>query len=296
MDLPASVAALEEQLCGTGEIAPDPELFDGAAVFAAERERIFVQPWIALDHESRLAGDGSWFRADAAGRSLLATREPDGRLHALRNVCLHAGYPVCDAEEGPGNRLVCLYHGWEYTLDGRLVEPELSARIDPARLRLPSYPIAVRDGLIFVDLSGRGDMAQADADPIPAWLAGAAVTRRMRYNTTWNWKFALQFLKSSPQLFLDDAGAGESWRVFGPLSLMLVQARQAALVRVIPKFAGQTDIQLIEMTAGERPQSPVPSDGADRVADGLLRAGAEGPPAALDQHFFTWYWSLMSAS
>ena len=79
---------------------------------------------------------GSWFRCDAAARSILVTREAGGRLNALRNVCIHAGYPVCEAEEGAAERLMCPYHGWEYALDGRLVEPELSSRIDPSRLRL----------------------------------------------------------------------------------------------------------------------------------------------------------------
>src|SRR5208283_4004085 len=101
-----------------------------------ERERIFVQPWMAVDHATRLTEDISYFRCDAASRSLVVTRAPGGGLHALRNVCIHAGYPVCESEEGLGERLVCPYHGWEFALDGRLVEPALSSRIDPARLRL----------------------------------------------------------------------------------------------------------------------------------------------------------------
>src|SRR6516164_8747507 len=153
MDLPASVTALGEQLGGTGEIAPDPALFTEAGVFAAERERIFARPWIAADHATRLAEDGRYFRFDADSRSIIVTRDSEGGLHALRNVCLHAGYPICDAEGGLAERLICPYHGWEFSLKGRLVEPDLSARIDHARLQLASYPVCVRDGLIFVDPS-----------------------------------------------------------------------------------------------------------------------------------------------
>jgi phenylpropionate dioxygenase-like ring-hydroxylating dioxygenase large terminal subunit len=141
MDLPQSVAALEDHLDRNTEFLPEPELFRSPEVFAAERERIFVRSSIAIDHISRLAEIGRYFRFDAAGRSILVTRAADGGLYALRNVCLHAGYPICDGEEGTGERVVCRYHGWEYTLDGRLVEPALSARIDPARLRLKPYPV-----------------------------------------------------------------------------------------------------------------------------------------------------------
>ena len=83
----------------------------------------------------------------------MLTRDAEGTLRALRNVCIHAGYPVCEAEEGPADRLICPYHGWEFAADGRLLEPDLSRRIDPARLRLASHPVCVQDGLIFVDLS-----------------------------------------------------------------------------------------------------------------------------------------------
>ena len=198
MDLPAGVTALGEQLGQNGEIVPDPSLFNEAAVFAAERERIFARPWIVADHVTRLAEDGRYFRFDADSRSIVVTRDSDGRLHALRNVCIHAGYPVCDAEEGAAERLMCPYHGWEYALDGRLVEPNLSARIDPSRLRMTSYRVCVRDGLLFVAPSASPPSDESIAGPLPAWLADGKVTKRECHNTTWNWKFLLNFVGSRP--------------------------------------------------------------------------------------------------
>src|SRR5215831_915763 len=234
MDLPASVTALGEQLRIDGEIAPDPALLQDANVFAAERERIFARPLIALDHESRLSADGSYFRCDAAPRGLVVTREGGGRLRALRNICLHAGYPVCEEEEGAGQRLICLYHGWEYNLEGRLVEPELSSRIDPSRLRLPEYPLEVCNGLILVDPSGKSAGKQ-EAEAIPPWLASAEVARRTKHSTTWNWKFLRHFLQSSPHLFFTDEP--ESWVEFGPFSFLIVQAQRAVLLRIVPRLA-----------------------------------------------------------
>ncbi len=303
MDLPDSVAAIGEQLDGGGAIMPDRHLLTGADVFASERDRLFMRPWMAVDHASRLDAVERYFRFDAATRSILVTRAADGRLHALRNVCIHAGYPVCEAEEGAVERLICPYHGWEFTLEGRLVEPDLSARIDPARLRLASYPICVRDGLIFVDLSGTAGAddqtpAPVAAAPVPEWLAEAEIFERTRYTTERNWKFVLQLLKSSPHLVFDEPDDGAPI-AFGPLSLMMTQPQQAALLRVIPKSAERTDIQLIRMAPCGVPRRPTAVDGADRLAEGLRQAG-EGNAAIgsseLDREFFTWYWSLMSAS
>jgi phenylpropionate dioxygenase-like ring-hydroxylating dioxygenase large terminal subunit len=291
MDLPASVVALGEQLRGAVEIAPDPALFHDADVFAAERERIFVRPLIAVDHQSRLAEDEHYFRCDAGPRSIVVTRESGGRLHALRNVCIHAGYPVCDAQEGRGDRLICLYHGWEYELDGRLVEPALSSRIDPSRLRLMEYPVQVCNGLMFVDLSGAPSNGAEIPGSVPGWLADARVTHRARYSTTWNWKFVRHFLRSRPDLFVADppgADDRDSWLEFGPLSSMILCSDRAVLLRVIPKFAEQTDFDVIQMTAADAPESA----GSDVVADGIR--GADDSPSWFDRRFADWYWSLMS--
>ena len=293
MDLPASVAALARQLGGNAEFVPDAELLCSPEVFAAERERIFLRSSIAVDHQSRFAEASRYCRFDVAGLSILVTRDAGGALYALRNVCLHAGYPICDAEGGAGERLVCPYHGWEYALDGRLVEPQLSARIDPARLRLKHYPVGVRDGLIVVDLGGVLGSSRPTDGVLPAWLATAKVSQPARWSTTWDWKFARQVVKRAPQLFLDEADEPAAWHEFGPLSLILARRNRATLLQLIPKFAGHTDLRLVEMTAADA--APAIAVAEFWVGESLRRAAADGPPVRLDRAFFAWYWSLMSA-
>jgi phenylpropionate dioxygenase-like ring-hydroxylating dioxygenase large terminal subunit len=301
MDLPASVAALGEQLGGAGKVVPDPALFHEADVFAAERERIFARPWMAVDHATRLDEDGRYFRFDAAARSVVVTRDGSGRLHALRNVCIHAGYPVCDAEEGSAERLICPYHGWEFALDGELLEPAFASRTDRSRLRMTSYRVCVRDGLILVDASGGPPSSEEIAGPIPAWVSDGKVTRRASYSTTWNWKFVLHFLQHHPELSFDEPSNGDDDGCveFGPLSWMMVRSDQVALFRVIPKFAERTDFQLIRMAVPEAPERSVSEEVVDPVADALRNAGDAGAAnwsSRLDPGFFAWYWPLMSAS
>jgi nitrite reductase/ring-hydroxylating ferredoxin subunit len=290
MDLPASVIALGEQLREAGDVEPDPALFCEPEVFAAERERIFTQPLMAVDHETRLTADGHYFRVDAAPRAVIVTRESGGRLHALRNVCIHAGYPVCDAEEGAAERLICPYHGWEFALDGRLVEPVFSSRIDPSRLRLAEYPVEICNGLILVDFSGKSAAGERYGNSLPNWLPGAVVAGRARYSTTWNWKFLHHFLRSSPHLFFDDEP--DSHIEFGPLSSMMIRSSQAFLLRLIPRFAGQTDLQVIEMVAGDRSEKDGTLAGSEAVGDRLRRADTS--PGWFDRRLADWYWWMMS--
>jgi nitrite reductase/ring-hydroxylating ferredoxin subunit len=292
MDLPASITDLGEQLRGAGKIMPEPALFSDPQVFAAERERIFQRSVLAVDHETRLSEDSRWFRCDAAPRSILVTREAEGRLHALRNLCIHAGYPVCDAEEGTAERLICPYHGWEYALDGRLVEPELSSRIDPSRLRLHSHSVCVRNGLIVVGPQGAREALEQSASSMPTWLKTARVTRRSRHDTNSNWKYVCHFLQSSPQLFLDSSP--DDWHEFGALSFLLAQARRAVLFHIIPKFAEQTGLHVIELVAEEAARSAETATDADSVAEQM--GSADSSLSWFDRDFAQWYWSLMSAS
>jgi nitrite reductase/ring-hydroxylating ferredoxin subunit len=291
-ELPASVLALGDRLRAPGEddIAPLPALFADAEVFAAERTRIFARSWIVADHVSRLAQDGRYFVVDAGSRSLVLTRESADRLHALGNTCIHAGYPVCEDEDGTGERLHCPYHDWAYALDGRLLYPALSPERYPAsRLRLAPYPLAVCQGLILVGLS---DAAPPPADmmsALPSWLAAAMVTERTRLSAERNWKHLREILWSSVESIL---GCPSSAPVLscGPLSLFAAGPDRASVLRLVPKSPGRTDLQLIRLA----PIHAGAGTSLEDKSDGIAEAVATAPLPRLDRRFFEWYWSLMS--
>jgi len=97
-------------------------------------------------------------------------------------------------------------------------------------------------------------------------------------------------LQSSPHLFFD--GLPDECQEIGPLDLLFLQSRRAVLLRVIPKFAEQTDFQMVEMTADENRRGE-PEMGSDPVAERLSAADASF--SWFDRDFAQWYWSLMSA-
>ena len=98
MDLPDEITAIGEQVDAGGAITPAAELFETYEVFAAELTNLFVRPWLAADHASRLGADGDYFRVDIGGRSMVIAREAEDKIHAMRNACLHAGYRICEEE------------------------------------------------------------------------------------------------------------------------------------------------------------------------------------------------------
>jgi choline monooxygenase len=90
------------------------------AVYALEQERIFARTWQPAGRAEQVRRSGEFFTCTVAGEPLVVLRDRGGQLRAFYNVCRHRAGPVA---EGCGRRqtLQCLYHGWTYALDGRLL-------------------------------------------------------------------------------------------------------------------------------------------------------------------------------
>jgi nitrite reductase/ring-hydroxylating ferredoxin subunit len=69
----------------------------------------------------------------------------EGQIFAIANRCPHEGYPLSEGTLGPGCVLTCNWHNWKFDLHSGVA---LVGR-DPVH----SYPVAIRDGEIFVDLA-----------------------------------------------------------------------------------------------------------------------------------------------
>jgi nitrite reductase/ring-hydroxylating ferredoxin subunit len=292
MELPDSVTELGEQIESGSDIAPGDEFFEAYDVFAAELARIFTQPWLAVDHASRLGADGDYFRADIGSRSVVLVRENAECVHALRNACLHAGYRVCEEEGGRAQQLYCQYHGWYYALDGRLTNPVLQPKMtDRSRFRLPRFALQIERGLILVDMSKAAPEpppgAPLDLGAIPDDLGERAVSRRQRYKAGENWKRLRHFLWSSPGLAFGDGY--DAMVEIGPLSYVALRDGDAALIRLVPRFPGQTEIELVEM-----PKPGAASREDDPLGAALRDQAASIEATPLPRAFYDWYWPQMA--
>jgi len=296
MELPECITAIGEQLAAGGAIAPAEELFETYEVFAAELTNLFIRPWLAADHASRLSTDGDYFRVDIGGRSVVIAREGSDKIHAMRNACLHAGYRICEEEDGHGDHLFCRYHGWDYAIDGRLTDPLLRPEEeDRSRFRLPRYAMQITKGLIFIDPSVAAPHPPAataiDLADVPD-LGESKVVSRKRISTTWNWKHLRHFLWSSDELIFP--GGHETAAEFGPLSKLLTKNGDAALVRLIPRYAGHSDFELVRIA---KPGHNAEAGDEAKLEEAIRVEGdklAGTPAGSLDRGFYEWYWAQMA--
>jgi len=102
---------------GTGlerEFYVDPE------IFALDLEHIFYREWLFAAHTAELVKTGSYLTLQIGAYPILLVRAGDGTINAFINSCRHRGARLCPSERGVTPKLVCPYHQWTYSLDGRL--------------------------------------------------------------------------------------------------------------------------------------------------------------------------------
>ncbi|GAB3033235.1 hydrogenase [Mycobacterium bourgelatii] len=134
-------------------------IYNDKDVFALEKERLFSKAWMFVAHESEIPQDGDYVVRRVLDDSFIITRDSDGNVRALFNMCLHRGMQVCRAEMGNASNFRCPYHGWTYRNDGRLTGLPFHREayggdegFAKNQSLLPAPNLASYNGLIFINL------------------------------------------------------------------------------------------------------------------------------------------------
>jgi choline monooxygenase len=190
-------------------------------ILEIEREKIFRRTWQlvgTLDQpcgEVVVPGEGaaegkkvkrtiadpeSYFTADVAGEPIIVVRDKEGVLRAFSNVCRHRAGPIA-LGSGCKNVLRCQYHGWTYTLDGRLIgTPDVEGVefFDRSTMGMVPLRLEVWEDFIFVSFH-----LNADDEPLESLatylgkipeqargfqFAGLQLAERRDYVINCNWK------------------------------------------------------------------------------------------------------------
>ena len=95
--------------------------YHSPALFALEREKLFLTHWQIVGHACDVPNAGDWLAFDLLGERAVVMRGQDGVLRAFHNLCRHRGARVVDGAQGHcKGAVVCPFHGWVYNLDGTL--------------------------------------------------------------------------------------------------------------------------------------------------------------------------------
>ena len=90
-------------------------------LYKKELDRLFYKGhWCYIGLEAEVPNPGDFKRTVIGERSVVMTRDMDGEIHVVENVCAHRGMQFCRERHGNRKELVCPYHQWNYSLKGDL--------------------------------------------------------------------------------------------------------------------------------------------------------------------------------
>jgi anthranilate 1,2-dioxygenase large subunit/terephthalate 1,2-dioxygenase oxygenase component alpha subunit len=97
-------------------------VYQDEANYRAELRRLFEGPtWNYVCLESDVAKPGEYRTTFVGEMPVIVVRGEDGEIHAFENRCAHRGALIAIDDAGCTRRFQCVYHAWNYDLQGNLV-------------------------------------------------------------------------------------------------------------------------------------------------------------------------------
>ncbi|MCO6056885.1 Rieske 2Fe-2S domain-containing protein [Pseudomonas sp. MOB-449] len=138
-----------EQLRVPSASYTDPEQFQ------REIERIFKRLPIFAATSAELVEPGRYKTLELLDVPVLLSRQKDGSIRAMLNVCAHRAMPVAKGS-GKCDKFACPYHAWLYGSDGALLRvagEDTYGKVEKASMGMTQLPVYERAGMIFVVLT-----------------------------------------------------------------------------------------------------------------------------------------------
>ena len=174
------------------------EFYKQADIYEREIEKIYMDSWLFIGHNSQIPNKGDYFVYNLLSESVIIVRGRDDQIHAYMNVCRHRGSRICVEEKGNVKRFTCPYHAWTYNLEGSLITAKtLSNGIKKEEFGLHKCQIEVVEGLILLNFSDQPSSLDNLKDELsePMKMFGfndLKIAAHKNYPIDANWKLAVE--------------------------------------------------------------------------------------------------------
>ena len=194
-------ALLEESYRFRGDDDVPYAVYTSEAYAKDEYDTVWAKSWQWACHLDHVPEAGDYYVYDVGPHSALIVRGDDGELRAFYNACMHRGTQLkAPGTCGFSKSLRCPFHGWEWSLEGTIVELPQSwdfPHVTEESHRLPELPVSVWQGFVFVNFD-------PGAEPLSDWLgvmerhwadwglADRYIETHVRKRLPCNWKAAAE--------------------------------------------------------------------------------------------------------
>lgn len=167
--------------------------------YRREMECIWWKEWLCVARVSELPDPGCYRVVQAGTQQVIITRTGHNEFRAFHNTCRHRGSQLCETATGQfqGERIVCPYHAWTYSLQGDLLRtPRKIAGADFNPESYSLYPVALDTwgGFVFINLAehpqaGLEKAFGGETQTLVNWpLAELDLAHRELHTLECNWK------------------------------------------------------------------------------------------------------------
>ena len=176
----------------------DAERYYSREFMQQEWDSLWTRIWHIAGRTVQLESAGDYIVHDFMHESVVIARQPDGSLRGFYNACGHRGQRLVGAD-GSQDTLTCPYHGWEWSIDGTLVNlPDRDdfPQGDPCENRtLVGVRVDTWAGLVWYTMDDEAPALLDYLEPIPELyknhkFESTVRVRWMRVALNCNWKFS----------------------------------------------------------------------------------------------------------
>src|SRR3990167_8491809 len=148
---PAPAMLTEESYQYRGSEPLAAERYTSEDFARLEREKMWPHVWQFAAREEDIPEAGDYTVFENAGRSWLISRQEDGSVKAMHNVCLHRGRKL-RTEDGTADTFTCPFHGFAWNKNGSFAGMPCSwdfKHLQADKMALPEAEVGRWGGYIF---------------------------------------------------------------------------------------------------------------------------------------------------
>lgn len=137
-----------------GEVIRLPsQIYTSKNILSDEMHTVFKEYPMVAGHAAHVREPGTYLLSDWDKLPFIVVRGNDGKLRAFINSCRHRGARLVDGSSERLKRFVCPFHGWSYTLDGKLnamTRHYNFPSIKKSDCHLRELPVIENNGLVWI--------------------------------------------------------------------------------------------------------------------------------------------------